>query len=43
MITQKYTGSAKISRITISLANAFDANSTLWDEWFNLEVGGKVS
>jgi hypothetical protein len=25
------------------MATAFDANSTLWDEWFNLEVGGRVS
>jgi hypothetical protein len=27
----------------ISMATTFDPNSTLWGEWFNLEVGGRVS
>jgi hypothetical protein len=50
---QKYTthnGRSKHTQVqprsqgsAISMATAFDPNSTLWDEWFNLEVGGRVS
>jgi hypothetical protein len=39
--SSKYTPRSHGS--AISMATAFDANSMLWDEWFNLEVGGRVS